>query len=106
VKRIVLGASLAACLFAAQNAKASDDLTSKCKSISTLAGTIMKARQAGTSMSEMMEVKIGPDVKDLATSMIVSAFETPRFNTEKIKQETISDFRDDWYLKCVKASTR
>jgi hypothetical protein len=103
MKRIVFVVALGAGLCVAQRASAAEDWTERCKSISSLAATIMKGRQAGVSMSSMMDVTVDADIKNLTTSMVMDAYEKPRYSTEKVQQETISDFRDDWYLKCAQA---
>lgn len=107
MKRIVFVAVVIG-LWAAMpvSAIAAEDWTAKCKSVSELAQTIMKSRQAGVSMSSLIDMEIDPGIRALVTNMVMEAYDSPRYNTEDIKQQTISDFRDEWYLKCAKASTK
>jgi len=71
-----------------------------CLQISSLAESIMTGRQMGLPMSKMM----GVTDLDLARTMVIEAYEHPRFSTEQVKKRAIGDFRDRWYLACVKAT--
>ncbi len=71
----------------------------RCDSISTLAGSIMEARQEGIAMSNAMKIADG---NKLAELMVAGAFDTPRYGTADYKKRTIEEFRDSWYLKCTK----
>lgn len=103
MRRIILAAILAAYGCAAHGTDANGDWSSRCKSVSGLAESVMKSRQAGISMSSLMDMASDPAIKDTVSAMIMDAYEQPRFSTDQMKQETIADFRDAWYLKCAKA---
>lgn len=81
-----------------------------CKSIADLAGTIMKARQNGRDMSELMEL-VGKYFEDAEERkpydrMVVLAYDSPRYSTEEYKNKAVSDFKNSVYLGCFKARTR
>lgn len=73
-----------------------------CSAASELAETIMRNRQDGVSMAKMMSVEMG-ELKEAAEILIISAYEKPRFSTEKNKNDAVADFRDSVYLECIKA---
>lgn len=39
----------------------------------------------------------------LVELMIVKAYETPQFGTEKYKLEQVSKFKNEWFLSCIKS---
>lgn len=76
------------------------DKMQMCKTYSDLAETVMKARQAGVSMSRAMEVvSDDPAVREL----VIMAYDEPRMSVEKNQQRSIEDFRDSAYLACIKS---
>ena len=77
-----------------------NDWRALCGDISGLASQVMKSRQSGIPMSAMIQATQGDSMME---NMIISAFETPRYSSEKVKKRTIEDFRDKIYLECIKA---
>lgn len=75
-----------------------------CSSVSSLSEKIMSNRQQGVAMSKMLEVGQGadPTLYDLAKSIVMAAYEKPRFHTKENIQRSIEDFRDEFFLACVK----
>lgn len=78
--------------------------TDICPSLGDMAEQIMRARQRGVSISEMMQLMPVDDGSDpvipVARLMVISAFEVPRFQTERHQWRTIEDFRAEWELIC------
>lgn len=70
-----------------------------CDKVSSTAETLMKARQRGVSMSSLMNS--AGDNKTIK-AMVIDAFEKPRFNSDPYVKRAIEEFRDRWYLECVK----
>ena len=101
ITRIAMVASLGLAQAADFNEPA---LTDICPSLGDMAEQIMRARQRGVSMSEMMQLMPVDDGSDpvipVARLMVISAFEGPRFQTERHQWRTIEDFRADWELIC------
>jgi hypothetical protein len=111
-----------------QIANASEDWRLTCSTISSAAETVMKRRQEGVAMVEMMEAtkkgmnafarqqmkdtesaedaqKLNKDIEDtqkVMEDMVISAYAVPRYGLNEFGQEAIRDFRDAQYLKCVK----
>jgi len=72
-----------------------------CGYISSISKTIMKARQKGLSMQQVIEI-VGSDT--LLKEIVVSAYNKQRYMTEKFQERESDDFRDKWYLACYKAT--
>lgn len=98
-KRVML---LVTGLFVSSLATAADDWKKRCSSMGDLAEQIMGARQDGIAMSKMIETAQG----QLTETMIMGAYERPRYNTEANRKREIGDYRDAWYLRCVKLSNK
>lgn len=97
-----------------QNAKvtefkksSSDEPKTLCDKFAKSAEAIMSARQGGADMSKMtndiLSTQTIPEVKNLATAMINSAYDKPRYSSDEYQQRAIMDFKNDNYLSCVKA---
>jgi len=71
-----------------------------CESVAGFAETVMEARQKGVSLVKMMQAT---DNK-LLQAIIMEAYETPRYSTEEYQARKIGEFRDSWYLACLKNS--
>ena len=82
-----------------------DDVHEACTELAKLAEVVMEKRQEGVAMPEMMAVVTDPE-HDLIRTMIVNAYEEPRWNSASIRHQTICEFRDSWYLKCYKILSR
>lgn len=78
----------------------SEKVLEACKSIETFAETVMESRQGGMAMSSAMNITDNP----LLASIVVEAYERPRFNSEDIQRKTIEEFKNKHYLACIKAS--
>lgn len=73
-----------------------------CLSLGELAQTMMEHRQAGTSISTLMPHLNG---NKAATSMLVSAYEEPRYSSDEYQTRAIQDFRNDWETACYMAKS-
>ena len=82
------------------SASHANDAHKKCSSYSEYAEIIMTQRQSGTPMPEMIELVNG-DGK-IFEDLVFSAYEIPRYDTKKMQNNTIKDFRDNVYLNCRK----
>lgn len=86
----------------------SEELSSRCKSMSELARIIMQKRQDGVPMSEIVEKVVNTTPQPLQEVLrltVISAYDKPRFNTPEIQQKTILDFENESYLTCTKAGS-
>lgn len=77
-----------------------EDWRERCKAVSTLAATVMEARQSGVSLSDVMD---GVESGGLSEQMAMEAYDRPRFSTPEMQEETINEFGNNWYLRCAKA---
>lgn len=67
-----------------------------CEDISKVCGQIMDVRQLGMSASVI--VKAAPDFKGI----ILKAYDTPMYSTEKYKAEAVQKFSNKCYVECEK----
>lgn len=86
----------------------------QCKAYDLAAKGAMEARQKGKNLSDALSVidkniSTATDADQLkAYSALriafVEAYKLPRYSTEKMKAEAISDFRNDFYSGCLSAT--
>lgn len=76
-----------------------------CPRIGGLAENIMQGRQEGVSMSAMMAVV--PDgqgstdaLEGIAREMVLQAYQTTRWHTERNRRREAEDYRAQWELIC------
>lgn len=89
----------------AQESQSDSRLTdSECRSLSDLAGSIMKSRQSGVPMTRAMGITDDielPSFKELVRSFVIQAYKEPHYQSEKYKQRAIVSFSDNIYLECL-----
>lgn len=95
MKKLLLTA--AAGIIMAGSAYAGD--IGKCVSVGEFAGKVMQIRQNGVKMSEIVN-RLGHDNPLL--SIVIDAYDTPRFRTEDYKEAAITKFENKYYMECVK----
>ena len=71
----------------------------KCKKIETLAEVVMDARQRGVPASKMMELVDG---NPLVRAIVLDSFKTSTYSTESVRRKVIREFKDKWYIWCIK----
>lgn len=76
-----------------------EDEKMTCKQVSELAGVIMTARQTGVPMVEVFEKADGFKVIE---DVIILAYKTPKFSVKENQQEQINEFKNEFFLNCVK----
>lgn len=96
MKKLLTAIALLSTSFIAQ---AEESKGMSCKEISEFAGSIMQARQQGTPMSDLYDIANGSKVIE---SLIILAYEVPKFNTAEYKQREVSKFKNELFLACVK----
>ena len=70
-----------------------------CERVSEMAEQIMTARQKNLPMSDVMVILDS----DYHHKMVLDAYERPRLFGSEAKVDAIYDFKNDWYMRCVKA---
>lgn len=73
-----------------------------CPSMGRLADSIMKGRQEGLAMSDMMGLAGESEVSSLVRKMVIMAFEEPRYHSEEGKLRATQDFRAKIETICYK----
>jgi hypothetical protein len=73
-----------------------------CDLTSETAEIVMRKRQAGVSMKKMMEVTANEALGSIAESLVITAYDSPRYHTKEMQEWSIEEFRDEAYLLCVK----
>ena len=96
MRTLILAAAITALSF---TANAEETKQSQCAEIADFAGNIMTLRQLGKPMADTFKLLGG---KEPARTMIIQAYETPKFDSEKYKREYIEKFKDNWFLACIK----
>ena len=83
MKKLIVGLMLASSLAMAD---AQTDKMGYCEAIEKLASTVMTNRQAGVSLSAMIKLAD----TDLMKSVVLGAYDTSRYSTEKYKEQAIT----------------
>lgn len=74
-----------------------------CKVIGDLAETIMKARQTGVTLSEIISL---PTATTLGKRMAIDAYKRPRFSTDEFQRSAMADFRAEWEVACYEVRSK
>ena len=72
-----------------------------CSTVYKLAETVMRNRQDGAPMPEMMKAAAGDEI---SREVIVAAYENPRFSGAKYKKNATQDFANDVYAQRISGS--
>jgi len=73
-----------------------------CEKLYELAGIIMKQRQNGASIVDMMRTanEAGP-LAPMMRTMVTLAYKVPYYETSEFKRSAIKEFSERYYLECV-----
>ncbi|MHA4967650.1 hypothetical protein ACX0KY_13915 [Pseudomonas extremorientalis] len=105
----ILIVGMVAALFASSAfaAKPSDEALKLCTSVSEMAGSIMKGRQAEVSMARMMKASSGdPQMDNLGADIIKDAYKSSAFRTPENQQRAVSEFENKWFSACLEARSK
>lgn len=78
-----------------------------CTTIAKTATSIMQGRQIGVPMSNVMTLANQPhftDVAKLLKSMVVEAYEQPRFSSKAHQDRAVTEFSNKQMLACMRAT--
>ena len=70
-----------------------------CSQIEHLAEKIMEARQRGVPMASMYNIFDD----EFGREMVIEAYEYQRYNSREIQDKMILDFKNQWFMSCLKA---
>lgn len=102
MKKIIIAVCFCFLLCSTSYADDSDAYT-KCSHFNGLAEAIMKNRQNGISISKQIENLPNNEIKEIVISMIMSAYDSPRYHTESNQRRAVQDFVNECYMICVEA---
>jgi hypothetical protein len=75
-----------------------------CKQVESVASKIMKKRQDGVPMMSIVDLieKQGNDsFSKLFIEITKDAYSYPQFRTQSFKAQSVSEFGNEWALKCL-----
>lgn len=96
LKSLLIGASFIAAVEAT-----AQEATETCQSYYGFAESVMKSRQSGVPMPEV--INLIPNDAGILISIARSAYRQPRMNVEENQQWYITDFANDVYAECLEA---
>ena len=99
MKKLIIGLAVALSFTTAQAETKSTD-AEICEAVSTLAESIMRSRQSGTSVVSV--AKIVQDNK-LAMMIVKEAYREPAYSSEPYRSQAVTDFGSKYYLQCLEA---
>lgn len=76
-----------------------------CVAMGNLAAEVMRGRQEGHSFAAMYSMAQKSDdqtVRKLHISMVETAFQVSRYQSERYRSEAIQNFRNVWEEECIK----
>ena len=72
--------------------------TETCRTVEQYAELVMTARQDGVGMSDLMS----EDLSERTKQLVYKAFERPRFDVPSFREREINEFKNRYYLECVR----
>ena len=73
-----------------------------CGNLADAAGSIMDARQKGVPMHKLMPIINENEARDIMKLIVVEAYESPIYSSDKYKDRAISEMSNRVYLTCLK----
>lgn len=108
IKAIAVAAMMAVCGLAAASENDTVDAVatrdSMCETTAGLAASIMKARQAGLSLTDALAVSgrtQNKAVSELNTSLVMIAWNKTRYHSDQMQRRAVEDFRDETHISCL-----
>lgn len=76
-----------------------------CRGYGNLAAKIMEIRQGGVPMADAMDIA-SKSKSPIEKQLVIKAYEYPRLSSQEYVQRSIEDFRNEFYLACIKESVK
>lgn len=90
-------------IFGSSAQAASDEKVKDCLTLEKVAEFTMEYRQKGGVLSDLYKMDFGSkDRNKIVRLMAEEAFEIPRYQSAKIQQDAIKNFKNDKFLYCLK----
>ncbi|QEI04672.1 hypothetical protein FXN63_01565 [Pigmentiphaga aceris] len=78
-----------------------------CKDISHLAKELMKLRQVGAPMSQVMELtSSGSSIDEMSKLFVQRAYRLPQYSTEQSRERAVREFENEAYRECYEANSK
>jgi len=108
--KTLIAAALIAGSMTATAEEAAADQSQMCPMLGNQAETIMKARQNGVPMSDLMALvskHFSGDgiMANFSKQMVVAAYKVPQYNGAKYKASAAHDLRTEWELMCYQSES-
>ncbi len=71
-----------------------------CKSIASFAETAIESHHRGMPLSSVLELTDS----QLLSDIVMDAYSKPRYSTAEVQDRARAEFRDKYYLECMRAS--
>ncbi|EPF6186964.1 hypothetical protein ABFK62_03080 [Acinetobacter baumannii] len=90
-------------IFGSSAQAASDEKVKDCLTYEKVAAFTMEYRQKGGSLADLYKTDFGSkDRNRLVQGLAKEAFEIPRYQSEKVQQDAINNFKNEKFLNCLK----
>lgn len=102
MKKTIIGMILAGLLF---SGNAFAEIPDHCQSLAKISEAIMTARQNNMPMIQVVEVLKSTEFPEAISSAILSlisiAYKSPRYSTERMQKNAITDFQNKVFNSCI-----
>lgn len=72
-----------------------------CEAFATASEAVMLGRQGGMSLSDSLAIADANPMRDLLRSVIMAAWQTPRYSTADYRERAVQEFRDNQHVLCL-----
>lgn len=90
----------------ATNVHAIEEGDDACTIFAKTAGVIMKARQAGVPMSNLLnahaKIESSEEIRQLMRTIVIDAYDSPRFQTKEYQFNAEMDYRNNIHVACLR----
>ncbi len=73
-----------------------------CGSFYGIAETVMRVRQSGAPMPDLIGSVDGSYAQERLEAIIIMAYDEPRYDTPQYRRSAVGDFADDMYRRCLR----
>lgn len=104
MRRVIVGAAMAALIFSGANAGGRDrqEVYEKCDQMGDVAMAVMTARQAGVPIEESLKSAPDSAFGAIVQEMVMWAYQVPDLHSDKMKRDVSEVFRMRVTKDCVK----
>lgn len=104
MRYLILVVMILTMFFVAPRMTVAGDVESFCANVSKAAGAIMQKRQENVDISKLMAtLPEEGQVRKILKAIIIDAYNSPSYSTEKYKREAVMKFKNAVYIDCFEA---